>query len=137
MTPGDGPFCTSSFIVSFFIPHYLQALPLSRQRLRLCLPDLSLFTSRTHASGLDSSPNDLAPCKFTFMISIHVQEHPPEPTSSDVYIESINKTTYYVSTFGGFAIDPVVILKSKALIAKLDEAGKPIDKSHFYTAGCA
>ena len=48
-------------------------------------------------------------CSNTFKVSFYVpgykQDNVPKPTSKDLFVEDIPKQTFYVSSYGGFALD--------------------------------
>lgn len=48
-------------------------------------------------------------CSNTFKVSFYVpgykQDNVPKPTSKDLFVEDNPKQTFYVSSYGGFALD--------------------------------
>lgn len=86
LIPGDGPFCTSNFTVSFFVP-------------------------------------------------FEHQSNPPEPTNSDVFIEEVAAAEYWVSSYGGFDIGPMIAKRAADIVDRLEKADKPHSVAEYYTAG--
>jgi hypothetical protein len=41
----------------------------------------------------------------------------------------------HVMQYGGFSIDPILLVKAKSFVSALAEEGKPIDTNVFYSAG--
>lgn len=86
VTPSQGPFCKSTFKVSFFVPYALQ----------------------------DSAP---------------------EPSSPDVFIETMEETTFYVSSYGGWSSETKVLDAAERMIDTLEAKSLQFNATTFYSAG--
>jgi hypothetical protein len=84
------------------------------------------------------SPGQGPFCKNTFKVSFYVPKYKwddiPAPKNPDVYIEESSEETVYVNSYGGYSLDPVLVVKAKSFIADLEAEGLPIDKTTFISA---
>lgn len=72
---------------------------------------------------------------MSFFVSNSFQGKPPAPTSEDVYIDHVPETTYFVTSFGGFARESKVVRHATELVEGLEDAGYKFNKHHFFSAG--
>ncbi len=71
-------------------------------------------------------------CKSNFSVSFFVpfvyqNGSAPAPTNDAVYLETTPAMDVYVTSFGGFALSPVVTAKAKNLTDVLEGDGKTVD----------
>ncbi|PNH06109.1 Heme-binding protein 2 [Tetrabaena socialis] len=71
----------------------------------------------------------------SFMVPFNLQDAPPAPASSDVYIHPAPAASYYVLSYGGRTHETEIIDKATELLKMLDEKDMPYDYSSFYAAG--
>jgi hypothetical protein len=85
------------------------------------------------------TPGSGPTCENHFIVSFFVpfglQSDPPKPTSADVYIERVPASRYYVTSYGGWSSQQVMLNKADELLKQLGRLGKRYDTSVFYTAG--
>lgn len=78
-------------------------------------------------------------CKSSFKVSFFVpfdhQDEPPTPTNADVFIENIPAATYYVTSFGGFVLEPLLVSKANAFFEKLKADDLDVEVGPFFSAG--
>ena len=68
------------------------------------------------------------PCACTCL-----QDNTPKPTK-DVYLHSTPAATFFVSQFGGFAVDDITVsAKAAALVTKLKARGESFVESVFFS----
>lgn len=78
-------------------------------------------------------------CTNTFTTSFWVpafkQDNVPKPDNKDVFIDHTPAKTVYVTSFGGFALDPIIVLKARAAISRLQSLNISVSTKYFQTAG--
>jgi len=87
--PAQGPYCTTNFTVSFYVPYAYQP------------------------------PHD----------------GPPQPSDASVHLQTLEKMTVAVTSFGGHAEQSVVIAKAAELSQLLSGSGLKFDEENWYFAG--
>lgn len=77
-------------------------------------------------------------CENSFTVSFYIptelQDNPPEPSASDVFIEEWPPMDVYVTTFGGFAKENDWMSEAKSLTEKINDSRK-IREDMWFTAG--
>lgn len=74
--------------------------------------------------------------EFSFFLPYDLQDSPPAPVNSDVYISyTAEGLTVHVQSFGGYAGASDWIKFKDGLVAKLELEGKSYVSDYFYTAG--
>ncbi|KAM4041909.1 heme-binding protein 2-like [Anomaloglossus baeobatrachus] len=71
---------------------------------------------------------------MSFFVS-HEVENPPEPTNPEVYLDSVPTASFYVKTFGGYALEFTYKKQAKALAEELRNRDLPFDDSYFVRVG--
>jgi hypothetical protein len=78
-------------------------------------------------------------CQSSFKVSFYVPKWKwddiPKPSDPKVFIETTKHATFYVTSYGGFAIDPILLVKAKSFVSLLADERKPINTKIFYSAG--
>ncbi|XP_073413832.1 heme-binding protein 2-like [Dendrobates tinctorius] len=65
----------------------------------------------------------------------HEVENPPEPTNTDVYLDTVPPASIYVKTLGGYALQFTYNKQAKALVEELRTLGLQFDDSYFVRVG--
>ncbi|XP_077138930.1 heme-binding protein 2-like [Ranitomeya variabilis] len=65
----------------------------------------------------------------------HEVENPPEPTNTEVYLDTVPPASIYVKTFGGYALQFTYNKQAKALAEELRTLGLEFDDSYFARVG--
>lgn len=112
ISTSSGAFSKKNFTVSFFVPFDLQVGDCRNPN------SVLLHTTQlgNHSSALTARHLFSKMTSYQLVWFLYGQDHPPKPTSPDVYIEKLPAFTAFVSQFGGFAMDDWTISgKAKAL----------------------
>lgn len=115
--PGEGPFCSNTFKTSFWVPAFKQ----------VPFPPISRNQSAS-SSFCSKCLDDLIECCLP---SACLQDHVPKPDDKEVFIDHTPEETVYVTSFGGFALDPCVACRSNIhaqLWFKSDYGSKVVPK---------
>ncbi|CAD7701758.1 unnamed protein product [Ostreobium quekettii] len=70
----------------------------------------------------------------SFFLPFVYQDSPPVPSSPDVFIEARPISTFYVSSFGGFAKSQLVAEEAQKLRSELQAMGAAYDSDAYFVA---